>query len=362
MDKTVTIILSVDKPCDDMSIQVSAAADAAATMRPEPAFTPSLLMRYTDAELIAHIDRQPDADPWYVRPLSTALIAKEFSSLEKLLNFVQASEAAVQAGVPTPRVHRVIAPLSAVDDDDGGSDDGSRLFCIMDRVLGSTLRDVWPSLGWVKTVRLGYQLRKRVVEPLRAMTSDRAGSLAGGRVTSPYLNDAYGLPDHATPQQVDAFLNFWARFSCGNYEAAKTPEQHAACRPRPVFALAHEPAGQPFVLVHHNLVPRNLMLEPATGTLQVLDWDVAGYYPPRFEYAAMLNLRLPSDWSKCARRRWKLFAWVAAADGRSDSFHHRLLDNIKKKANGYASEVRRFNIRAGGYASAAARMPPGMDA
>ncbi|PYH36336.1 phosphotransferase family protein [Aspergillus neoniger CBS 115656] len=73
----------------------------------------------------------------------------------------------------------------------------------------------------------------------------------------------------------------------------------------------------PYVLTHHDLVPRNLLLSPS-GELWLLDWDLAGFYPIYFEYASMYNFIIPQAWGWFARWRWYLFTWIAAGSYRRD--------------------------------------------
>ncbi|KAI9820415.1 MAG: hypothetical protein M1832_003748 [Thelocarpon impressellum] len=61
-----------------------------------------------------------------------------------------------------------------------------------------------------------------------------------------------------------------------------------------------------FVMTHHDLAPRNLLVDPA-GQLWLLDWDLAGWYPRYFEYAAMQNFQVPPHWNWLALLRWRLF-------------------------------------------------------
>ncbi|KAH9996375.1 hypothetical protein F4779DRAFT_607020 [Xylariaceae sp. FL0662B] len=174
----------------------------------------------------------------------------------------------------------------------------------MDRIPGKTLETAWPELGWIESLRLAFQLRHHI-RRLRSAVSTSAGSLATGKCKSYYLEDSFGLPPRATCHQVNAFLNFWASFVNIGVEVKKTPAEHAIC-PRPVFSYS-----RPFVFTHHDLAPRNIMLDPK-GQLWLTDWDEAGFYPKFFEYAGMYNfIYTQSGWDKSAMRRWKIFAWIA---------------------------------------------------
>lgn len=66
----------------------------------------------------------------------------------------------------------------------------------------------------------------------------------------------------------------------------------------------------PLVFTHHDLAPRNILLDES-GRLWLVDWDIAGWYPCYFEYAAMHNF-IPEHWTWFARMRWNLITWIAA--------------------------------------------------
>ncbi|KAJ0420233.1 hypothetical protein BJY00DRAFT_141182 [Aspergillus carlsbadensis] len=106
-------------------------------------------------------------------------------------------------------------------------------------------------------------------------------------------------------------------------------------------------AIEPFILTHHDLAPRNVMVSPS-GQLSLIDWDLAGFYPVRFEYAAMYNFHVPQDWGPMARWRWHLFAWIAVGYYEADA---RLLRIMRSKFTRCAVG-RRFVLLANGGPSA----------
>ncbi|EGC46060.1 conserved hypothetical protein [Histoplasma capsulatum var. duboisii H88] len=73
----------------------------------------------------------------------------------------------------------------------------------------------------------------------------------------------------------------------------------------------------PFVFTHHDLAPRNILLDKSNH-LWLVDWDIAGWYPCYFEYAAMHNF-IPEGWTRLARMWWNLFTWIAAGRWESES-------------------------------------------
>jgi hypothetical protein len=173
----------------------------------------------------------------------------------------------------------------------------------MERIPGDTLDAEWTRLSWWASIKLALQLR-RFIRLLRSVTSPTAGSLDTGKCRSFYLDDYFGLPNHASRENVDYFIKFWVRFSSFPTEMRAAKENI----PRSALKGPVPPMVKSFVFTHHDLAPRNLQLDPA-GKLWLLDWDLAGFYPVYFEYAAMHNF--PNDWGLLSRWRWNLFCWIA---------------------------------------------------
>jgi thiamine kinase-like enzyme len=102
------------------------------------------------------------------------------------------------------------------------------------------------------------------------------------------LEDFFGLPDRSSPENIGYFIKFWVRFVSIRQEITAVKQS----RPEPKGRIP--PTSRTFVFTHHDLAPRNLLLDP-TGKLWLLDWDLAGFYPLYFEYAAMQNFHVPND-------------------------------------------------------------------
>ncbi|KAG5969580.1 hypothetical protein E4U56_008251 [Claviceps arundinis] len=295
----------------------------------ESTFDDEKLFSYTDSYLYNHITSIP-TPPLAGRavPLSEKYFAKGYALREDLEDAVSAMKFASQLGIQVPHVHRI--------------NRGDGFYCIMDRVPGTTLEIAWHGLGWIASLRIAFELR-RIVHRLRSAVSTSAGTLPRGRCTSFFLDDKYGLPARANFQCVNAFLNFWVNFAAFRRELSKTPAEHAIC-PRPVFSY-----DRPFVFTHHDLAPRNIMLDKE-GQIRIIDWDDAGFYPEFFEYAAMHNFP-PADWTRFALWRWKLCAWIA---GGLYSKERSWLAIIQSRFTRFRA-FRRFNMMAGGYAAVANR-------
>ena len=170
---------------------------------------------------------------------------------------------------------------------------------------------------------------------MRKATSPTAGSLGTGICRSFWIEDRWRLPISTSASVIAHVVNFWFNHVSFRQEAKKTPEDHAASVAQPVKT-------QSLVFTHHDLAPRNLMVD-TKGLLWLVDWDFAGWYPPYFEAAAMHTFTPPDTWGRFAQYRWNLFAWIAAGWYETE---RRILFSAQRKSIRFPA-ARRFNIKAG---------------
>ncbi|KAH9905944.1 hypothetical protein F4778DRAFT_685670 [Xylariomycetidae sp. FL2044] len=253
--------------------------------------------------------------------LTTKSISKGYARLHELQDVSLSIDLACKIGVRTPAIQRIVK-----------TDDGYE--CIFERVHGRDLMHSWAGLGWFTTIRLGLQLRG-MVHRMRTQTSPTAGSLGTGIARTFWLEDAYGIPPRPSPGLIVSLVNFWYNLGTFRQEARKSKEAHRSSCEGPI-------TPQTLVFTHHDLAPRNLMIDHA-GDLVIVDWDFSGYYPPFFEYAGMYNFHPPQDWSWMATLRWKFFAWLATG---SYSKEKGVLLEAQRKTIRFRA-ARRFNIKAG---------------
>ncbi|KAJ6177813.1 hypothetical protein N7519_008274 [Penicillium mononematosum] len=292
------------------------------------AFREELLEGYTDLELAHHIVSSPSCAPTSrVFNLSSNLIAKQYEPSE-IEDALKAIEIASQLGICGPSVRKTIK-------------NKENAYTTIDRAEGTTLDVAWKELAWFTTVVLGLQLR-RFVKILTSVTSPTAGSLATGECRSFWLDDRNGLPANSGPAEIAHFFRFWANFTSMR-RAMQVPKQPQVPDP-PDFTVEVPLTIEPFVLTHHDLTPRNLLVSPS-GRLSLLDWDLAGFYPVTFEYASMYNFNIPQDWCLMARLRWHLFAWIGVGYHEADA---RLLRNMRSKFTQFAIGRRYELLEKGG--------------
>ena len=278
-------------------------------------FRDDLLQEYPDTELFQHITKSssliqssPSIPDTRIMLLSENLVAKQCRRSE-INDALGAIEFAQQLGIPVPPVRRVIT-------------DQQNAYCIMDRIEGITLDNIWLNLGWFLTIKVALQLRS-IVKRLRSVTSSTAGSLVSGECRSFWLEDQYGLPRRSRSEEFSSFFRFWANFTTLR-KAWHSAAQGIVVDSKELSSL--ESKGL-FVFTHHDLAPRNLLLSPS-GELWVLDWDFSGFYPIYFEYASMQTFIMPPNWNLWVRLRWYLFTWIAVGYYEQSA---RLLRDIASK-------------------------------
>ncbi|KAI5306077.1 hypothetical protein KEM56_002303 [Ascosphaera pollenicola] len=206
---------------------------------------------------------------------------------------------------------------------------------IMDRVKGQSLEEIWIDLTFLESMNIAWKLR-RIIKKLRKNRRGYCGSIHAGRCTSPFLQHELGLRKNADCHEVKKFMFRWHEY---------TPDQSLSCGSSLGF---HD--FRWLVLTHHNLSPRNIMLND-TGELVILNSKSSGYYPPHFEGTAMYHWRDLMDpsrttipWSKEAERRWSILCRVA---GDYSSHEAAVIFHIQSQLHKYPklSMVERWNSK-----------------
>ncbi|KAI9758727.1 MAG: hypothetical protein M4579_002902 [Chaenotheca gracillima] len=270
-------------------------------------FEDDLLQRYSDDDLKRFILESPRVESMSrVFILSPNFLGKHYNP-DEVEDALRAMDTARQLGIRVPCVRRTVMYKSDA-------------YCVMERIPGIVLEEAWMRLSWVSTMKLAFQL-KRFVKLLRSVTASSAGSLATGKCRSFWLEDRFGIPARSSPEIITSFVQFWVDF-VSIRKAMKAATEGTGLPKGRV-----PPTPKSLVFVHHDLAPRNILLDP-WGQLWLLDWDYAGFYPRYFEYAAMQNFTQPEEWTRSARLRWFLFTWVGV--GRAERAA-KILDGIRSK-------------------------------
>ena len=255
-------------------------------------FDDTFLLNYSEEELFDFSENAPklSADMFCrVHCLSDKTMALPCST-KRLEDITKVMEVASRLGIRVPQVYRTVARHSDA-------------YILMARIDGSTLEDAWASLSWLTTAKLALQLR-RFVANLRSQTSPTAGSLVTGECDTFWFEDRFGLPVNSTPTDFWSYLEFWASFV-----SIPRAMQNAASGVKSPCIWWVPPMTSDFVLTHHNLVPKNMVVD-RDNQLWLIDWEYAGWYPKFFEYASMQDFDIAKSWNWLARLRWYLFSWI----------------------------------------------------
>ncbi|KIM43141.1 hypothetical protein M413DRAFT_26327 [Hebeloma cylindrosporum] len=220
--------------------------------------------------------------------LCDGLVAKSVGAdhhLDALHDEVAAMELAQAIGINVPVIRRVL--------DISSQDSG---LIIMDRIRGKNLEELWPSIGFFKTIYYAFQLRN-IVRRMRAVTSQAGGGISSGRFFS-LIFDYCAFPPmrYCTPVNLAKYTEHWLV----SYPPRFSP-------PRPDIAATLYPV-RPHVFTHNDLVPRNIMIDE-DGKLWVVDWRFSGYYPRCMERNMMENIKMPCLNGNSWGARWLGFLY-----------------------------------------------------
>jgi Choline/ethanolamine kinase len=259
-------------------------------------FNECRLAEYGESELISHILSSPRISPGSaVHIISPNLIAKHVleSSIADELEGIRFAQ---QLRLPVPGIKRVVRKARDA-------------YIIMSRIHGRTMEAAWPNMSWLSTICTVFQLR-HCIKTMRSRISPTAGSLITGKCNSIWLDDYYGLPEHATPEVLFSFIQFWLQYH---------PRRKRINAQRINIRELHKlPAIQKyFVFTHQDLAPRNLLLDEQDN-LWLVDWEYSGWYPNYFEYAGMQNSGLHLI-TLADKLRWWLFCFISVGIYRNES-------------------------------------------
>lgn len=199
-------------------------------------------------------------------------------------------------------------------------------------------KETWPKLGWIQSLRIAQQLRQDI-RKLRSTTSSAARSPVPGKCTSFWLDGHSGSPPRASPAELASHISFWIT-SVDPQTATDAVEVQL---PAALSKKYVPSAAAPLVFTHHDLAPRNILLD-RSDCLWLIDWDFAGWWYPRyFEYAGMHNI-LPEHWTRVARMRWNLATWIAAGYWEKEK---GVLQKIRYKISRFRTDCRSHVLKFG---------------
>ncbi|KAI0057790.1 kinase-like protein [Artomyces pyxidatus] len=173
--------------------------------------------------------------------------------------------------IPVPTVHLVFVSEG-------------KTYIVMDYISGGDLQHRWPTLQPAERDSVLRQVSK-YLHDLRGITppSQTPGPIGGGICRGRWFSSG-----GAGPFQSHAQLVAWWNKSHSAHSADREPSGNTLS------------ADQSLVFTHCDFLPRNLILN--SGTVWVVDWELAGWYPPYLEYACIAQDS--GDWEYVTPEDW----------------------------------------------------------
>ena len=194
--------------------------------------------------------------------LSKKLIMKGGGSVlaseAKMLNLINS-----RASIRVPQVHRSFQ----VEDDTKYF--GTSGYIVMDFIQGQPLDECWDSLPPSTQGEVASQVAEMIKE-MQSIELLQPGPIGGGPCRGLFFTD-YSAGPFTDTAKMEAWFN---------HKLDICKSVHQAPKDTPPFHLTK------FVLTHHDISPRNLILDQH-GQVWLVDWAYSGAYPPVFESAAL---------------------------------------------------------------------------
>ncbi|EMD37144.1 hypothetical protein CERSUDRAFT_115059 [Gelatoporia subvermispora B] len=214
----------------------------------------------------------PDYDVFQLTPATVAKASEDINEAAPDCSEANALDLVfAKTTIPVPRVRRVVKR-------------GHFYLIVMDYIKGQALSDLWKDLSIWRKLAIAFTLRRyvRQLRRLKASPSMPPGPLSAyaPRICeSPIFGQVRSRRGpFASYSEFSAFFNDRHRMAL---DIAHIPKD------RPSWRDLFDDS-EPLVLTHQDLNPRNIILGE-DGRLWIVDWAWAGYYPPCFEYVAMLT-------------------------------------------------------------------------
>lgn len=224
---------------------------------------------YHIIDTVKHLERHRDWDEFRtVYRTGHGVVVKKIydpeAALSEALNLAMIRSV---TSIPVPELRRVVV-------------DGSTTYLVMECIEGDSLKDRWPHLSLWSRLSVAWTLRGYVAQ-LRRLRRSVPGTLPGGRCNGPLFTEDGAGPFHSYSDMIAWF----------NHKLEVSQRMNQA----PINAPRFD-SRSPLVFTHQDLCPRNVMLAH-DGTLYLIDWEYAGFYPEWFEYTTMLRQTdLPISW------------------------------------------------------------------
>ncbi|KAH7903427.1 kinase-like domain-containing protein [Hygrophoropsis aurantiaca] len=186
--------------------------------------------------------------------------------------------------IPVPTIHLVFVT---------GEREKEETYIVMEYISGGDLQHQWENLAKSERSAVVSQL-KQYLHELRTITppSQTPGPIDGGRCRGHWFSELDGGPFESHAQLVA----WWNERLEKTFSRNRDPERDSEVKESDLLRADH-----PLVFTHGDLLPRNLIL--CFGTLWIVDWELAGWYPWYLEYVSIADdcgnpeYPTPMDWA-----------------------------------------------------------------
>ncbi|KAF9029508.1 kinase-like protein [Hymenopellis radicata] len=220
---------------------------------------------------------------------------------------------ASHSSVRVPQVRRLI-PMSP--------EESIYFWLVMDYVDGDVLEAAWPRMSWWKRLWTVWRLRRSLQELHQI----------------PLPNPDVPGPFDATGEALPCSGRYFTELGAGPFESyramadwfdhlryAVLVRRHRRCGRLEPHLYPTFDATQPLVLCHMDLNMRNIMVD-GRGEAWLVDWGMAGAFPPWFEYSNLVLFSRAAILSRRLPKSWMFFARFVAGDYRwhEEQYLHRI--------------------------------------
>ncbi|KAI0638482.1 kinase-like domain-containing protein [Trametes polyzona] len=168
-------------------------------------------------------------------------------------------------------------------------------YLLMDYIDGDMLSECWGRQSFFMQFRIACTLRL-YVKQLRALQRPTLGSVDSGRVSGMFFE----FEEYGPFSTVRRFRQFCDWVSVTGWESTMMARRNAGM---PISPLPPCLGDFTPTFIHGDLNASNIMLDKR-GTLWLIDWDSAGFYPKCLESLAMHSISIegmPRSWTRYMR-------------------------------------------------------------
>ncbi|KAK4141600.1 kinase-like domain-containing protein [Dichotomopilus funicola] len=156
-------------------------------------------------------------------------------------------------------------------------------FIVQEYISGTDLDLVWGTLDTNQKQNIASQLHRQPIRDFHFLDWDRDGQH--------YLDSLISGPHETEDQWIEAM---WQCVIKASVIRRDPEDQYMLPLVRHYYQIifkGHEP-----VFTHGNILPRNIMLQE-DGTVVLIDWERAGWYPSYWEFCCTVNIvKYIDDW------------------------------------------------------------------